>query len=657
MIKFLQSGGKTTKYLLGGMLLILCGSMVTFLIPGFMSDSTASASGAVASVAGHNIQMADVQSTAARLVQQQMRQGYPEFYRQMLMQQSVPMAVNDLMQNEEIRYECDRLGLRVSDQELQDALRTGPDGPYFFPEGKWVGQEKYEQMLRNAQMTPDFYEQSLRLGLLKQKLFATITAGVDVSPAELQKSYKEQNTKIKFDYAVITKEDLEKQVKTNDTELKAFYAKNKSKYENSIPEKRQVRYFVIDRKQAEAKVTVTPSDQQQYYGTHQNQYKTQERVKARHILINTPVPGPDGKVDEKAVEAARTKATDILKQLKNGADFAEMARKYSQDSTAKDGGELGWTVKGQGQMAAQFEDAAFAMSKGQMSDVVQNSFGFEIIQVEDKEDAHVKPFSEVRDEVEKAVKVQKAGDWLGQTVETAQAQARAETLDKAAAKVGSQVVLSNPIAMNDSLPGVGSAPDFTQAVFSTAPKSGPQAARFGDGVAVFEVTRIDPPKTPEFDSIKDRVTKDFKSEQADHKLQTTLQEMADRAHAEHDLRKAAKEAGATVKTSNLVAGKDDVPDIGSMNGQAREAFNLKPGEISGPITIGNKGVVIALTERQEPSAEEAAKGSDEVREQLIERKRQQEFGIFLSTLRTRLEKEGKEKIYKSTMESLTKGRG
>jgi peptidyl-prolyl cis-trans isomerase D len=174
---------------------------------------------------------------------------------------------------------------------------------------------------------------------------------------------------------------------------------------------------------------------------------------------------------------------------------------------------------------------------------------------------------------------------------------------------------------------------------------------------VFEVTRIDPPKTPEFDSIKDRVTKDFKSEQADHKLQTTLQEMADRAHAEHDLRKAAKEAGATVKTSNLVAGKDDVPDIGSMNGQAREAFNLKPGEISGPITIGNKGVVIALTERQEPSAEEAAKGSDEVREQLIERKRQQEFGIFLSTLRTRLEKEGKEKIYKSTMESLTKGRG
>ena len=89
-----------------------------------------------------------------------------------------------------------------------------------------------------------------------------------------------------------------------------------------------------------------------------------------------------------------------------------------------------------------------------------------------------------------------------------------------------------------------------------------------------------------------------------------------------------------------------------MNGQAKEAFNLKPGEITGPITLGSKGVVIALIERQEPSADEAAKGSDEIREQLIQQKRQEEQRIFLGNLRTRLEKEGKEKIYKSAMDSL-----
>ena len=653
MIKFLQSGGKTTKYLLGAMLLFLCVSMVTFLIPGFMSDTTASASGAVASVVGHNIQSTDVQTTAALLAQQQMRPGYPEYIRSMLVKQSIPRAVDSLIENEEIRYECERLGLRVSDQELQDVLRTGPYASYFFPDGKWVGQEKYEQMVRAIwNVSVEFYEQELRLGLLKEKLFATITAGVDVAPAELQKAYKEQNTKIKFDYALITSEDLQKQIKANDTELKAYYDAHKASYTN--PEKRQIRYFVIDRKQGESKVTVTPADLQQYYSAHQDQYRTKERVKVRHIVVKTPIAGPDGKVDEKAIQAARNKALDILKQLKNGADFAEMAKKYSEDTTAAAGGELGWNVKGETSLRTEFENAAFAMNKGQMSDLVQTDFGFHIIQVEDKEAVRVKSFSEVRDEVDKAVTARKTGDWLTQMAQTYQAEARANGLEKAAAKAGAQVLLSNPVASTDSFPGVGPAPDFMQSVFSASPGSGAHAARFGDGVAIFEIAKVDPPKSPDLDTIKDRVTKDFKSEQANRKLQTTLQEMADRAHSEHDLRKAAKEAGATVKTSNLVSGKDDVPDIGVMNGQAREAFNLKPGEISGPINLGNKGVVIGVVDRQEPSTEEAAKGSDEIREQIAGRKRQEEFGIFLINLRTRLEKEGKEKIYQSVMDSLTK---
>ena len=198
-----------------------------------------------------------------------------------------------------------------------------------------------------------------------------------------------------------------------------------------------------------------------------------------------------------------------------------------------------------------------------------------------------------------------------------------------------------------------------QAVFGANLKSGPQAVGVGNGAAIFELARIDPPKSLDFENIKDKdkVTKDFKSEQAGRKLEEKLKEMADRAHSEHDLRKAAKEAGATVKTSDLVAGKDQVVDIGSMNGQAREAFNLKPGEISGPINVGSKGVVIALLERQEPSAEESAKGSDEIREELIQRKRQQVLEIYLTNLKTRLEKEGKEKINKNTMEQLTRGRG
>ncbi|HXB20354.1 MAG TPA: peptidylprolyl isomerase [Candidatus Solibacter sp.] len=650
MIKFLQSGSKTTKYLLGGMLLILCGSMVTFLIPGFMSDSTVNASNTVASVGGHSIQIADVQRAAADFEQQQ-RQRIPEQFRYLLNRQ----AISQLTQDAEISYEAERMGLRVSDQELQDTLRTGPDAQFFFPGGKWIGQEQYEQLLRNAGLTPESYERRLKLSLLKQKMFITIVAGINVTPAELEKAYKEENTKIKFDYAVITPDDIQKQIKPSDAELKAFYTANKARYENSIPEKRQVRYFVIDQKQAESKAAVTSSDLQQYYNSHETQYQVPETVKVRHILIKTPLPGPDGKVDQKAVDAARAKAEDLLKQLKNGANFAELAKKNSEDTTASVGGDLGWIKKGQ--MVAPFENSAFSMNKGQMSDLVQTNYGFHIIQTEDKQDAHLKPFSEVKDEIEKKVKQQKVGAALNQMADAAQTQARAESLDKAAASIGSQVVQSNPVSRQDSLPGVGPAPEFMQGVFSAAPKSGPQFARLGQGYAVFEVTRIDPPKTPAFEEIKDKVSTDFKADQTNVLLQKKVQELADRAHAEHDLRKAAKEVGATIKTSDLVSGKDQVPDIGSMSGAASEAFKLKSGEITGPLTAGRNGVVIAITERKEPSPEEMAKGSDQVRMQLIQQKQQQVLSLFIDNLDSRLKKEGKLKINQAVYNNLTNGRG
>ena len=651
MIKFLQSGGKTTKYLLGGMLLILCASMVTFLIPGFMSDSTASASTTVASVGSHSIQIADVQKAAATKEQQQ-RQRIPEQFRYIFMQQ----AAQELMQEAEINYEADRMGLRVSDQELQDALRTGPDSQFFFPGGKWIGQEQYEQLIQNAGMSVEFFERDLKLKLLRQKLFITILGGVDVTPAELQKAYTEENTKIKFDYAVITADDVQKQIKPTDTELKAFYTSQKARYENSIPEKRQVRYFVIDTKQAANNVAITPSDLQQYYSEHQDRYRVKESAKVRHILAQTPPAGADGKVDQKALDAARAKAEDLLKQLKNGADFAELAKKNSDDPGSKgNGGELGWITKGQ--MVAPFENSAFSMNKGQMSDLVQSNFGFHIIQTEDKQEVHLKPFAEVKDEIEKSVKDQKIGDELTRMSNAAQAQAKAESLDKAAAKAGSQVVQSNPVSMSDSLPGVGAAPEFMRAVFSTAPKSDPQIARLGEGYAIFQVTSVDRPKTPAFEEIKDKVATDFKAEQANGLLQKKIQELADRAHSEHDLRKAAKEAGATVKTSNLVSGKDQVPDIGSMSGQAREAFDLKPGEISGAINLGRNGVVLALLERKEPTPEEMAKGSDQIREQLLQQKRQMALAMFIDNLDKRLKKEGKLKINQPVYNNLTKGQG
>src|SRR5215469_11293930 len=398
MIRFLQSGNKAAKYLLGGLLTILAVSMVAYLIPGFMSGSSITQPGVIASVGGHEISTQEVTKIAESMMRQAGRgQRNLEGMRPFFIQRAIPQLITQA----ELRYESERMGLSVSDQELRDELHSGPYAEAFFPGGKWIGQDKYEEMLRQANTTVDDFESQVRFQLLANKLMGAVTAGITVSPAEIEKAYKDQNTKVKFDYAVLDMDELQKQINPTDAELKAYYDANKTRYQNSIPEKREVRYFLLNEQQVANKVTVTPTDLDRYYRQHDEEFRTPDRVRVRHILIKAPSPGPDGKVDQKAVDAARAKAADILTQVKAGGDFAELAKKNSEDrgdaqtpGSAEKGGELGWIVKGQ--TVPEFEQSAFSMNPGQISDLVQTTFGFHIIQTEEKETAHKKSLAEVK---------------------------------------------------------------------------------------------------------------------------------------------------------------------------------------------------------------------------------------------------------------------
>ncbi|HEU4415726.1 MAG TPA: peptidylprolyl isomerase, partial [Candidatus Angelobacter sp.] len=413
MIKFLQSGNKAAKYILAGFLLVLAASMVTYLIPGFMGDTNVTQTGVVASVGSHEIRTSEV----GKLVQSEQRQqNYPAMFIPYLNQR----AVESLIQQAEILYEADRLGLKVTDKEIQDDLREGPEKQVFFPNNQWIGSDKYRQLLQENGMTVDEFEQTVRLRLAARKLFGVVGADAAVPESEVVQAYKDKNTKVKFEYAVIKVDDILKTIKPSDTELQAYFAANQARYQNSIPEKREIKYFVINDKDLESKITVDPAEVQRYYSSHQDAYRLPERVRARHILIETPKPGPDGKVDPKGVEEARAKAQDVLKQLKAGGDFAQLANKYSNDpgnedqtTHAKKGGELGWF--GRGSMVAEFEKAAFDQAKGQISDPVQTSYGFHIIQTEDKEEARLRPLSEVKPAIEEAIKQESLAKMVNKT--------------------------------------------------------------------------------------------------------------------------------------------------------------------------------------------------------------------------------------------------
>ena len=654
MIRFLQTPGPIKKIVLGGLLTVICVFMVITLVPGFGNTDffgSRTRPGIVATVEGSDITRLEVQRQAKAMIQQQFPQGGAQASK--LLPFFAAQAAEQLITREALVAEARRLGLRATDEDVRDELEHGRYSQYFFPNGNFIGQAAYEEKLQSANLTVTQFEQDTKEQILIDKVQALIAGGAIVSDAEVREKFEKENAKVKFDYAVIRKDDLLKTIHPTESELKAYYDQHKASYTNSIPEKRKLGYVWIDTAKLQADIEPTPQEFEAYYDQHRDQYRSPEQVKVRHILIKTPLPGPDGKVDPAGVAQARKKAEDVLKQLKAGGDFAELAKKYSEDTaSAKEGGSLGWIERGR--TVPEFEKVAFSLPKGSTSDLVESSYGFHIIQVEDKQDARVKSLEEVKAQIEPALKHDKAAQAAEAKATALLSQARTLGLEKAAAAAGLGVVTTDYVARTDSLPGIGNSPPFMDAVFSAAENAPPDELQLPEGYAVFDVLAVKPPATPTFEEIRSRVENEFKQERATNLLSQKTQELSDRAKAEHDLKKAAKELDAVMKTSELVAPDGQVPDLGSLAGPASVAFSLKPGEISGPIDTTTAGAVLELLERQQPTEQEYVAKKDQIRESLLTQKQSELFETYLGGLRERMEKSGKITINQQELRSLTK---
>src|ERR1700687_2918975 len=653
MIRTLQNAGPTLKIILGAMLVFICASMAITLIPGGIGSSLGLGSppaGVLASIGDQTVTVPEVQREAKAMIRQQFPKGGQQA--SMLLPSFASQAAEQLINEKALVAEAHRMGLRVSDDELRDELQHGQLGSMLFPDGKFVGQEEYENFVQRNDMTVPQFEGLEKDFILVRKLRALVSSSAFVGDTEVRDEFNRRNTKVKFEYAVITQADILKGLHPTDEALKAFYERNKATYNNSIPEKRQIKYVVIDSAKMAAATAVTDQDLQAYYDQHRDEYRVPEQVKVSHILTKTPLPAPGAKEDAKAIADARAKAEGVLKEVKAGGDFAKLAEKYSDDpGSAKTGGDLGWI--GRGRTVPEFEKAAFSLVKGQTSDLVKSSYGFHIIHVEDKQEAHLKTLAEVKSEIEEKVKQQKVARAAEAAANALLSQARTDGFDKAAAAKGQAAVTTEFFSRTDHLPGLAANPQFMDAVFNEADKAPPDVVQVPQGYVVFQLLAVKPPATPTFEEIRSRVESEFKNERAAFLLQQKTQELSDRAKAAHDLKKATKDLGATVKTSDLVPPDGQVPDIGSMT-SASAIFSLKPGDISGPITAGSNGAVAQLLEKQIPTDQEFVAKRDEIRQSLLEAKQNDLFGLFVANLRKDMEKSHRLKVNQEEMKNLTR---
>lgn len=641
MIRILQQDNRVIKIIFAVIITVACVTMVITLVPGIFDNTGESGpNGNYAVVRGPGllgrfasdsipVKETEVQELAQRQLQQQ---HLPDF----LMPYMTQRAGQVLVQRAILKREADRMKLQVSDEDLRRELQTGPFAQYLFPNGQYIGDDGYINFVQsNFQTSRSDFESKVKSDMELTRLQALITGGVTVSDAAVREAYRVQGTKVKFDYAVISAEDIAKTVNPSDAELQSFFKTNQTRYATAIPETRKIQYVAFDASNLPGgKPQITDAEIQAYYKKNQDAYKVQDQVKVRHILISVPQ-GADSKTDA----AAKAKAEDLLKQIKAGGNFAELAEKNSDDPGSKSqGGELGWLDRGK--TVPEFDKTAFSLAPGQTSGVIKTQFGYHILQVEDKKTAHERPLSEVKAEIVPVLEQQKVGASEQAFASQLAADAKKSGLDKAAAAKGLHVVTTDYLGKDGVVAGLADGSSLLAQAFTVAKGAEPTAVSTGNGFAVFQVEDIKAAHAPDFAAYKAHILNDYREQQVPQLLSAAVNKLDDRAKVLNDLKKAAAEMNIPVKSSDFVNKDGQVPDLGAMSGPASVAFSLAKGAISGPINAGRVGAVLKVLDKQEPSADDIAKNFDKMRAQLLSEQQNEIFQVYMGSLMEKYQKGG-----------------
>ncbi|MGC9222456.1 MAG: peptidylprolyl isomerase [Terracidiphilus sp.] len=631
MIRFLQSDNRITKALFVVVIGAASVAMVVYLIPG-LAGAGASAPDTYAVVYPHwysrILSSGDTisQARVEQLTQNELSQRGPQYAgNPMIVQYFEQQVGQQLVQQAVLLQEAHRLGIYATSEDVLRYLHTGPTGQVLYPDGKFIGEEAYRQLIDDRlHESVDQFESQIKDQIAIQRLQAFVTAGVTVSDQEVRQIYRNANIKIKFDYAVISADDLRKTINPSDSDLEAFFKKNASRYAQAVPEMRKITYFAFTQDQVPGGVPQpTQAQIQQYYNDHLSDYSVPEQARSRHILISVPA-GADAKTDA----AAKAKAESVLKQLKAGGSWTELAKKYSDDPGSKDqGGELGFAQRGK--MVPAFDNAIFTQKIGDI-DIVRTSFGYHIVQVEERQSAHTKQLSEVQQDIVASLTREAAAQAASRYAQQLTAEANKDGLAKTAEAHHLQLTTSDPVAHDGVIAALADSSELLSKAFNAKQGDPPQAAPTGEGYAIFQVSSIVPAHAPSFADWKSHVLDDYREEQLPALLHQKTNDLAAKAKSMNDLAKAAKAVGATMKTSDLVGENGQVPDFGEVGQVAPQLFQMSVGAVSGPIDAGRTGVVAKILDHQEPTGDEIAKNFDQTREEVLSQKRNNAFNVFFS---------------------------
>jgi peptidyl-prolyl cis-trans isomerase D len=546
---------------------------------------------------------------------------------ELLQQMQVPQQVLQQMIQEKAEIaEAERNGITVSDAEVRAQIMGIPG---LQENGQFIGEQRYRQLLAQQMppLTPTEFERSVRESLMLDKLRAGLTEWMTVSDEELEREYKRRNEKVTLDVVAILADNFKTQVNPTDAEISAHFDAQKENYR--VPDRRKIKFVRISPAELAGKINVSKEDAERNYNAQLGKYTTPEQIRASHILLTI-----EGKDDA----AVRAQAEQVLKEAKSGADFAALAKKYSQDeSNAQQGGDLDYFSRGR--MVPEFENAAFALKPGEISDLVKTEFGYHIIKITDRKPAVVRQLSEpeVYKEIEGELLREQSEQQATTLADGIVAEGQTpQALEKAAASRGLKIEESGFFARGEMIPGLGPQSPVTTAAFDLADNTVSAPIVGPTGRVVFYVSGKQDAYLPKLDEVRSRVRDDVIQTRAVTLAKLRANALAEQLKTATNFQAAVKAAGLEAVTTDPIARDAVIPNIGRSPEIEAVAFSSPVGTVSDAISTPQGAAIIKVASKQDVNPADFVMARDKFRAELLNERRARFYQTYMEKVRAKM---------------------
>jgi peptidyl-prolyl cis-trans isomerase D len=581
-----------------------------------------------ASVNGETIAPQDVERTA-----RQLERFYQQVYGENLTPELIKSldfknrALEQMIDTALLKQEAIRLGFSVTDEEVRAAIEEiqglQVDGRF--------QREVYFRYLRMQGISPTDFEAQQRDRLLVQKMQELVTTSIRSDEAGARELYAFQNEKANLGFVRIKASDLAKEIQPSEAEIAKYYEDHRERFREA--DRVAIDYVSYDAKDFEKSVQVSDAEIEQEYNTYKTErYTDPEEVHVRHVLVAVP-PG----ADEKRREELRERANGVRERLKQGADFATVAKEVSDDAATKDkGGDLGFITRGRAEEAV--EDAAFALNAGEISEVIETRHGLHVIKVEERKAAHEKPLAEVRDEIAKSMRAERARDAARDAAfADAEKASGGRSLQELAQARGLGVASPPPFAQHEEILGLSRQREAVKAAFATPVGQVGPVITAGDSLILFRAREKIPSRVPDLKDIHAKVQEALRDERGAAEANKRAEAILKSLGEHKPLEEVAAAQNLTVEeTGPFGRAGDYVPRIGPLPELKKAAFALgkeQPVAREAYAYLGDSYVVV-LKDREPADMADFDKKKDE----LVRRRREEQQKAAVEALLNQLKR-------------------